>query len=140
MGAAALKEKAGFPIHSLREQFETVERGYPLNYALELINLICSGNAALKHRIISPATITRHKQVKDRPLKKDLSERIARIERVWSRALAIYKGDTEAASDFLRRPHVMLEDRSPLDVALQGETGAAYLSSVLDTIEYGFAA
>ena len=123
-------------------QLSIVESGYPVKKAMNLVNTISPKDMAFRKRIFSTATLTRSRAANqdDVRLKKALSEKIARIERIWERVLKIYNHDEVAAREFLFRPHLMLDDRSPIDVALLGETGAVFLNSVLDTIEYNFAA
>ena len=129
-------------LKSIREQLDAVQVGYSLTYATSLMDKVTRGNPVLKRRILSQATITRLKQPQnDAPvLKKDLSEKMARIERIWARALSIYQNDEAAASAFMNRPHMMLAGKTPLEMTLEGETSAAFLNTILGTIEHGFAA
>jgi putative toxin-antitoxin system antitoxin component (TIGR02293 family) len=140
MPAVLKREATG--LKSIREQLEAVQSGYPLNYATALMEKVTIGNPTLKRRILSQATITRLKQPRDEApvLKKDLSEKVARIERIWARVLSIYQNDEALAGSFMNRPHMMLAGKTPLEMTLEGETSAAFLNSVLGTIEHGFAA
>ena len=144
--SAALKHEAGRSetggLKSIREQLEVVQAGYPLNDAATLMEKVTKGDSTLKKRILSQATLTRVRRPRDEApvLKRDSSEKVARIERIWARVLAIYQNDEAQAGAFMNRPHMMLAGKTPLEMTLEGETGAAFLNSVLGTIEHGFAA
>ena len=129
-------------LKSIREQLDAVQAGYPLTDATSLMDQVTKGDPALKKRILSQATITRLKQARvEAPvLKKDLSEKVARIERIWTRVLTIYQNDEAAAGTFMNCPHMMLAGKTPLEMTLAGETSAAFLNTILGTIEHGFAA
>lgn len=140
MTSLVKKETSG--VKSIREQLDAVQAGYPLTDAASLMDKVTKGDPALKKRILSQATITRLKQARaDAPvLKKTLSEKVARIERIWVRVLTIYQNDEAAAGIFMNRPHMMLAGKTPLEMTLAGGTSAAFLNTVLGTIENGFAA
>ena len=69
----------------------------------------------------------------------DQSERNARAERaarVWQHARAIWRTD-EAAYDFLHRPHMFLDGRKPLEMAMTSEADFVTVEELLGRIEYG---
>lgn len=51
-------------------------------------------------------------------------------------ALKIYR-DPDAVERFLSRPHLMLQDRRPIDVVLEDEGGAITVISLLGRAAYG---
>lgn len=52
-------------------------------------------------------------------------------------ALEIYRGDQAAVERFLNRPHLMLEDRTPLAVVLEDAGGAERVFRLLGRAAYG---
>ena len=54
------------------------------------------------------------------------------LEQIREVALEFYRGDKTALEQFLNRPHLMLEDRTPLAVALHDEGGARRVMKVLE--------
>ncbi|WP_106640644.1 antitoxin Xre/MbcA/ParS toxin-binding domain-containing protein [Allosphingosinicella vermicomposti] len=58
------------------------------------------------------------------------------MERTRQWAIEIYKGDAEKADLFLGRPHPMLDNRRPKDVAVD-DSGAERVISLLGRAAYG---
>ena len=58
------------------------------------------------------------------------------IERTRQWAMQIYKGDAEKAELFLGRPHPMLENRRPKDIAVD-DLGAERVISLLGRAAFG---
>ena len=69
------------------------------------------------------------------PQKLDESEKIARLARVCATALHIWD-DEALAREFLNTPHPLLDQRSPLDVAMT-EAGARRVEELLWQLFYG---
>jgi putative toxin-antitoxin system antitoxin component (TIGR02293 family) len=61
---------------------------------------------------------------------------MARVAKVFEMATAIF-GDERKARDFLGRPHVMLDNAAPLDVALATGPGADAVVNLLGRAAYG---
>lgn len=66
-----------------------------------------------------------------RPLGRD-----TQLVKVREFALEIYK-DPAAVERFLSRPHLMLDDRRPIDVVLEDESGASAVINLLGRAAYG---
>ena len=64
------------------------------------------------------------------------SARVARLASVWAFAKDVWKSD-EAARRWLFAPHMMLEDRRPVDVVLASEFGRPLVEDILGRIKYG---
>ena len=64
------------------------------------------------------------------------SARVARLASVWAFAKDVWKSD-EAARRWLFQPHMMLEDRRPIDVVLASEFGRPLVESILGRLKYG---
>ena len=58
------------------------------------------------------------------------------IDRVRAFALEIYQGNTDKVDRFLGKPHVLLDNRSPADVAVD-EAGADRVTELLGRAAYG---
>ena len=137
---ATVQKKEIKPISPL-EQLKRVRSGYLLNEVMIIRDKV-SQERITREKIISPATVARYKRKKNDQarLARELSEKVARVERVWQRVLELYKGDEEKARRFFNKPNMMIEDKSPIELTLEGESGAVLVNYVLDTTQYGFAA
>jgi len=114
-----------------------IDDGLPIAALERMVNLVAPGDAQFKYRIVPRATYGRRKDSK--VLSADEGTRIARLARVWSRALDVW-GDEAEARDFLFRPHAMIEDKRPIDVVIQSEFGAEVVIDILGSLKYGSAA
>ena len=61
-----------------------------------------------------------------------------RVARVFDRARAVWKSEDDARR-FLTTPHMLLDGRTPMDVALKTDEGARVVEEVLGKLEYGTA-
>jgi len=85
---------------------------------------------AFVYSIVPPATFKRRNR-----LSAGESERTERLARVVALAEALW-GDESATRGFLNRPHLLLDDHSPLEVA-RTELGARRVERLLHDIEHG---
>lgn len=114
-----------------------IEDGLPI-VALERVSrLLSPADARFKYRFIPKATYERRKATGR--LSTDEGTRLARLARVWSLALDVWR-DEEEAREFLFRPHPMIEDNRPIDLAIRSEFGAQMVSDILGGLKYGSAA
>jgi putative toxin-antitoxin system antitoxin component (TIGR02293 family) len=116
-----------------------IERGLPVAALDRVARLVAPDDANLKYRIVSRATFARRKKRQGQRLTADESDRLARLAKVWAFAREVWGGDAEARA-FLLRPHMMLEGRRPIDVALGTELGARLVEDILGRLKYGSAA
>lgn len=139
MNAAAQKTK--IQTISPLEQLQRVRSGYLLKDVLIICDKV-SNEKITREKIISSATVARYKRKRSDQthLARELSEKVARVERVWERVLELYKGDEEKARRFFNKPNMMIEDKSPIELILEGESGAVLVNYILDAAQYGFAA
>lgn len=114
-----------------------IEHGLPIDTVERIAKLIAPTDTQFKYRLIARATYERRKGTKT--LTAEEGTRLARLARVWSLALDVWKVDEEAR-DFLFRPHPMIEDRRPIDVIIQSEFGAEMVVDILSSLKYGSAA
>ena len=114
-----------------------IESGLPLGAVGRIAQLLAPADALFKYRLIPKATYERRKA--GHRISPDEGARLARVARVWSVARDVWGGD-EAARRFLFRPHMMLEDKRPVDVVLSSEFGAEMVVDILGGLKYGTAA
>jgi putative toxin-antitoxin system antitoxin component (TIGR02293 family) len=114
-----------------------IEEGLPLDALERIARLLAPGDTRFKYRLVPKATFERRKGA--HRLSSDEGIRLARLARVWSLALDVWK-DEEEARDFLFRGHPMIEDKRPIDVAIQNEFGAEMVVDILGGLKYGSAA
>lgn len=122
---------------------ELVEAGLPVRVIDRLAEKVAPDNRKFVYTIVSSATLARRRKAAKRAPKKALlsteeSARAMRVARVFERALSVWKGE-EAARQFLNSPHMLLENRTPLDVATKTDEGARVVEEVLGKLEHGTA-
>jgi len=123
--------------HSFAELDERVASGLPKASLKSSLKLICNDSDEQKHllyRIIPEATYKRRKE----KLSAEESARAERLARTY--AIAQYVWDSaDAARAFLHAPHPLLQDQTPLEVAMT-ELGARRIEELLWKLYYGIAA
>ena len=82
------------------------------------------------------ATLARRRTQHTPRLTPEESARVARLASVWAFAKDVWKSD-EAARRWLFEPHMMLEDRRPIDVVLASEFGRPLVEGILGRLKYG---
>jgi putative toxin-antitoxin system antitoxin component (TIGR02293 family) len=117
----------------------SIENGLLVTSLDRVAHSIAPADAEFKYRLVAKATLARRKSTKNKRLTPAESYRLARIANIWLHAVAVWKSDG-AARDFLLRPHMMLENRRPIDVALASEVGAELVDQILGRLAYGSAA
>nr|WP_244560131.1 antitoxin Xre/MbcA/ParS toxin-binding domain-containing protein [Ensifer aridi] len=111
--------------------------GRSANGSTRQTNRLPPSDTQFKYRLVPRATYERRKRAKI--LSPEEGTRLARIARVWSSALEVWR-DPNEARDFLFRAHPMIEDRLPIDVVIQSEFGAEMVLDILSALKYGSAA
>ncbi|MBP2236625.1 putative toxin-antitoxin system antitoxin component (TIGR02293 family) [Sinorhizobium kostiense] len=114
-----------------------IEQGLPIGTVERMSNLVAPSDTQFKYRLVPRATYERRKSAKI--LSPEEGTRLARIARVWSLALEVWR-DPNEARDFLFHAHPMIEDRRPIDVVIQSEFGAEMVLDILSALKYGSAA
>ncbi|WP_264772516.1 antitoxin Xre/MbcA/ParS toxin-binding domain-containing protein [Defluviimonas salinarum] len=115
---------------------DLVERGLPESALSKLAEVIGCTPAAIVASAGPKATRALRKN--DGTFDPALGTVVIRLAAVFSLALEVWD-DKEDARAFLHRPHPMLEGRSPFDVALRSEIGAAIVDEILDRLRHGSA-
>lgn len=99
---------------------------------LEGLNDVLPG---ITYRIVPKSTLATLKKRSDR-LPPEQSNRVYQAGKVVGFAMSIY-GSEDKVRDFLTRPHPMLNDQRPLDVALESGAGADTVINLLGRGAYG---
>ncbi len=113
-----------------------IESGLPVAALDHLADSVAPGDAHFKFRLIPKATLERRRKSASKRLTSEEGDRLARLAKVFSFALDIYK-EPERARAFLGRPHPMLDDKAPLDVALATSPGADLVINLMGRAAYG---
>jgi putative toxin-antitoxin system antitoxin component (TIGR02293 family) len=95
----------------------SIESGLPVGALDRLADVVAPDDARFKFRLIPKATLERRRKSPSKRLTSEEGDRLARLAKVFSFALDIYK-EPGKAREFLSRPHPMLDGKPPLDVAL----------------------
>ncbi|WP_027062321.1 antitoxin Xre-like helix-turn-helix domain-containing protein [Mesorhizobium loti] len=114
-----------------------IEDGLPFGTLDRMAHLLAPNDTQFKYRLIPKATYERRKIALR--LSSDEGIRLARVARVWSLALDVWRTENDARH-FLFRSHPMLEDKRPIDVVIQNEIGAELVLDILGSLKYGSAA
>ncbi len=113
----------------------SIEAGLPVAALEQFTEIMAPDDALFKYRLVPKATLQRRKKSTGR-LTTNEGDRLVRLARVFSFAIEIY-GKPDRAREFLRRPHPMLGDKPPLDVALTSSPGADLVINLLGRAAYG---
>ena len=114
----------------------SIRDGLPVSALDHLADAVAPDDSRFKFRLISKATLERRKKSSSKRLTSEEGDRLARIAKVFSFALDIYK-DPAKVREFLGRPHAMLDNQPPLDVALATGPGADVVINLLGRAAYG---
>jgi putative toxin-antitoxin system antitoxin component (TIGR02293 family) len=112
----------------------SIEKGLPVTALERLAAAVAPQDAGFKFRIVAKTTLDRRRKTKR--LTSEESDRVARIAKVFSFAVSIYR-EPDKAREFLTRPHPMLDGKIPLDVAIATGPGADIVINLLGRAAYG---
>jgi putative toxin-antitoxin system antitoxin component (TIGR02293 family) len=112
-----------------------IEEGFPVAALDRFALVICPNDARrFAYRVVPKPTLERRRK-NGKHLTTDESDRLARIAKVFAFGLEIFR-DEKKVREFLGRPHPMLDDKSPLDVALSTGPGADAVVNLLGRAAY----
>lgn len=114
----------------------SIENGLPVAALDRLAERVAPDDTRFKFRLVPKATLERRRKSPSKRLTSEEGDRLARLAKVFSFALEIYKSP-DKAREFLNRPHQMLDRKSPLDVALATGPGADLVINLLGAGAYG---
>src|SRR6185437_13823682 len=101
----------------------SVARGLPVSALDKFATLVAPEDARrFSYRVVPKPTLERRRKEK-RPLSTEESDRLARIAKVFAFGLEVFRDEAKVRS-FLDRPHPMLDDKAPLEIALATGLGA----------------
>lgn len=113
----------------------SVARGLPVSSLDKFATLVAPQDARrFSYRVVPKPTLERRRKEK-RPLSTEESDRLARIAKVFAFALDVFRDEAKARS-FLDRPHPMLDDKAPLEIALATGLGADAVINLLGRAAY----
>ena len=116
-----------------------VENGLPLEAVEKVASVISPDDKKAKFSIVSRSTYSRLQKRQRQYLTKDMSEKLHGIVRVLAEADRLWNGDTKAVGRFLKRPHPLLEGRTPLDMATESTVGASLVVKIIGEARAGVA-
>jgi putative toxin-antitoxin system antitoxin component (TIGR02293 family) len=112
-----------------------VEEGFPVSALDRFALVICPNDARrFAYRVVPKPTLDRRRK-NGKHLTTEESDRLARIAKVFAFGLEIFH-DEKKMREFLGRPHPMLDDKPPLDVALATGPGADAVINLLGRAAY----
>jgi putative toxin-antitoxin system antitoxin component (TIGR02293 family) len=114
----------------------SVEGGLPAELVDELADAIAPDDARFRYRLIPKSTLAKQRSEAKGRLTTEQGDKLFRVARVWSHARRVWKSD-EGARAFLKRPHPLLDDAAPLDLALNTTAGASLVEEILGRLEHG---
>ncbi|HEV8392468.1 MAG TPA: antitoxin Xre/MbcA/ParS toxin-binding domain-containing protein [Dongiaceae bacterium] len=117
--------------------FERIESGLPIMSLESVTGHVAPGDTGLKYRIVPKATLSR--RTVDKRLSAEESAKLVRLAKAWAFAKDVWQ-DEVTARRFLYEPHMLLQQRKPIDVILANEIGAALVTDILGRLRYGSAA
>jgi putative toxin-antitoxin system antitoxin component (TIGR02293 family) len=115
---------------------EQVERGLPISALDRLTEAMAPGGSGFANKLVPRATLARRRSRPDARLTNEESARILRVGEIWEFALKVWQ-DADKARHWLFRPHMMLDDRSPIDVVIASEYGKPVVEGILGRLYYG---
>ena len=89
--------------------------------------------------LVVPEASLRRARKSNKPLSRQLSERLYEVGRVIDAVNRAYHGDRNAIRNFLNRPHVLLEGDTPFDMARSSSAGAEAVLNLIRRAEGGVA-
>lgn len=112
-----------------------VESGLSVAVVDRVAKAVAPDDPNIKFKFVSKPTLARRRKNRQR-LNADEGNRVARVAKVYAMAMSIFR-DERKVRDFLSRPHVMLDNEAPLDVALATGPGADAVINILGRAAYG---
>jgi putative toxin-antitoxin system antitoxin component (TIGR02293 family) len=113
----------------------SVEKGLPVSALEKFANRISPQDVRrFTYRVVPKPTLERRRRDKQ-SLTTEESDRLARIAKVFAFGLEVFR-DENKVREFLDRPHPMLDDKTPLEIALTTGPGADAVINLLGRAAY----
>lgn len=116
---------------------ERVSAGLSLASLEHAQSVIAPGDNEFRRRIVSPSSLKRRKT--SNRLSAAESQRLSRTARIWTAALDVYSNEDQVRR-FIAKPHPLLNNRAPIDVAIETDEGCRAVENVLLGLKHGTAA
>jgi putative toxin-antitoxin system antitoxin component (TIGR02293 family) len=126
------------PVRSRLEAHDLIERGFRpkvIDHLVKQVWLLHSHRHLEKAVGISLRTYQRHKEKPEKRFSPEQSGRAWKFAEILSRATGVF-GSQEEAEEWLGRPAMALDQRSPIDL-LSTPAGVESLEEHLTRLEYG---
>jgi putative toxin-antitoxin system antitoxin component (TIGR02293 family) len=124
------------PIESPLSLPEIISNGLPISSIDAIAKFVAPDDNAFKYRLVPKATLERRRKSPSQTLTTEEGDRVARLAKVLSVALEIYK-DPALVREFMTRSHQMLEGKQPIEVALSSSAGTDVINNLLQAMAYG---
>ena len=124
-----------FALLHRRGALKMVRNGLPFSMFDELVGAVGGSQRELAAVIGVPAT-TLARRKRSGMLTPSESDRLVRIARLEAMAVAMMRGNTSAAGQWLRTPHDLLDRETPLERA-STETGARDVELLIGRLRHG---
>jgi putative toxin-antitoxin system antitoxin component (TIGR02293 family) len=113
----------------------SVQKGLPVSALDKFADRVSPQDARrFSYRVVPKPTLERRRKGKQ-PLSTEESDRLARIAKVFAFGLEVFRDEAKVRS-FLDRPHPMLDDKAPLEIALATGPGADAVINLLGRAAY----
>ena len=113
----------------------SVEKGLPVSALEKFAGRVSPHDVRLfTYRIVPKPTLERRRKQKQL-LTTGESDRLARVAKVFAFAIDVFRDEAKVRT-FLERPHPMLDDKAPLDVALAIGPGADAVINLMGRAAY----
>ena len=113
----------------------SVEKGLPVSALDRFAGRVSPQDVRrFTYRVVPKPTLERRRRDKQL-LTTEESDRLARVAKVFAFGLDVFRDEAKVRS-FLDRPHPMLDDKTPLDIALATGPGADAVINVLGRAAY----
>ena len=116
---------------------DQIEQGLPLQAVERVAQVMAPDDPGAKFTLLSRSTWSRLQKRPRQHLTREASERVHGIARVLVEARRLWAGDESAVVRFLNRPHLLLNGRTPLDVARESTTGADLVVRIIGEARAG---
>lgn len=116
-----------------------IEQGLPLQAVDRVAQVMAPDDPHAKFTLLSRSTWSRLQKRSRQQLTREMSERVHGVARVVLEARRLWADDESAMVRFLNRPHLLLDGRTPLDVARESTTGADLVVRIIGEARAGVA-
>lgn len=116
-----------------------IEQGLPLQVVERISRAMAPDDPRAKFILLSRSTWSRLQRRPRQHLTREMSDRVHGVARVLLEARRLWADDGPAMVRFLNRPHLLLGERTPLDVARESTAGADLVVRIIGEARAGVA-